>query len=78
MDHICKDFIYISAHCKDCCNIEINGRDYDGYVPDFGFTGCSSDDLVINVCIVCGKIKGWISRDIKEMEKIVFEGEEDE
>lgn len=48
----------ISGKTSDCFNGEIEGKDYDGYVPDDIGLGDDSDYIQISYCLDCGQIQG--------------------
>jgi hypothetical protein len=49
--------IRIDAKCNDLFSYEIDGFDYQGYVPsDLGIGG--GDYIKFNLCLECGSIQG--------------------
>mgnify|MGYP003406024150 FL=1 len=47
----------VFAHCQDCCVIELDNREHQGYVPyDLGIGG--GDDVQIKLCMNCGTVQG--------------------
>ena len=47
----------VMAHCSDCCVMNYEGKEHQGYVPDdIGLGG--GDDIQFTVCLDCGKIQG--------------------
>lgn len=47
----------VLAHCRDCCVIELDAKEHQGYVPyDLGIGG--GDDVQIKLCMNCGTVQG--------------------
>lgn len=51
-----KRLLNFSAHCRDCFSCDLDGIEYNGYVPDFDFGG--GDDVCMTVCLDCGQVQG--------------------
>lgn len=47
----------VTAKCSDCCRVQLQKHEHDGYVP--GDMGIGSDDYVeFDYCLDCGHIQG--------------------
>jgi hypothetical protein len=45
------------GHCVDRFNIQLDDKEYEGYVPhDLGIGG--GDDIEMDYCLDCGQIQG--------------------
>ena len=55
----CKSdrIMIVSAHCSDCCFIELDNKEHDGYVP-YGFGIGRGDNVKIKLCMNCGTVQG--------------------
>lgn len=47
----------VFAHCRDCCSIELDGKECLGYVPYILGIG-GGDDVQIKLCMNCGTVQG--------------------
>lgn len=68
----CKSRRILSAGCtcSDMFYASIQGKEYDGYVPnDLGVGGRYGYDLDIEVCLDCGQLQGKFPLPVAEMEK---------
>lgn len=48
----------VSGKTSDCFNGEIDGKDYDGYVPNDIGLGDGGDYIEFTYCLECGQIQG--------------------
>lgn len=53
----CTKLIYITAKCRDMCDIEYEGQYHDGYVPSHLGIG-EGDYISFAYCPECGKVEG--------------------
>lgn len=59
--------IEINAKCSDCCNIEINDKEHDGYVPyDINIGG--GDYIRFSFCLNCGFIQNQFPLPLSSLE----------
>ena len=69
--------ITISAKCSDMFFARLDdGRDYQGYVPDFFPEDHCGDSVRLQINLETGKIENWIPPTQEDLDKI-FESEEE-
>lgn len=84
-----KRFMSVSAHCRDTCEVELDGAKYSGYVPPrINMGEGSGDSICFDICAECGRIPGlWPlprraqfleANDISEDEDSVYEESDEE
>lgn len=48
----------VNGKTSDCCYMNFNGQDHDGYVVDGLNIDDGSDYLTFSLCLECGQIQG--------------------
>lgn len=58
----------VTAKCSDCCGVNLNGADHEGYVPTgLGIGG--GDYVDFSFCLDCGQLQGNFPLAPAEIEK---------
>jgi hypothetical protein len=60
-----KSILEISAKCSDMFYSNMNGKEYEGYVPPNIGLGDDSDYVEFSFCLNCGQIQGTFPVEIK-------------